>query len=247
MPDAPVTDGPPPIDTPPLDGPFEVDESPVVLHFTPEAEFTALDAEERALLDAATRGDRKEFLRTLLGVRQIWVPVVENGDLMLAPGRPGFQWHVDESSGRPVVPLYTGPGRMRDAMGGHPFVLSDLAKVLRFWPDPALELVINGGTAIGASIPGDRVTGMSLQVDADAAARLANDFPAQSDADVRCSTCAATRRWSSRSCWTPRCSCRSGAVRRRPCRPGPATRSSRGRRFRSTAARRSSPSPPSTG
>jgi hypothetical protein len=183
MPDAPVTDGPPPIDPPPLDGPFEVDESPVVLHFTPEAEFTALDAEERALLDAAARGDRKEFLRTLLGVRQIWVPVVENGDLMLAPGRPGFQWHVDESSGRPVVPLYTGPGRMRDAMGGHPFVLSDLAKVLRFWPDPVLELVINGGTAIGASIPGDRVTGMSLQVDADAAARLANDFPAQSDAE----------------------------------------------------------------
>ncbi|GAB2810607.1 hypothetical protein GCM10027176_14040 [Actinoallomurus bryophytorum] len=183
LPDAPVPDGPPPIEPRPLDGPFEVDESPVVLHFTAEAEFTPLDAEERTLLDAASRGDRKEFLRTLLGVRQIWVPVVEGGDLLLAPGRPGFQWYMDDSSGRPVVPLYTGPGRMRDAMGGHPFVLSDLAKVLRFWPDPALELVINGGTAIGASIPGDRVTGMSLQVDADAAARLADDFPAQSDAE----------------------------------------------------------------
>jgi len=168
---------------PPLDGPFEVDETPLVLHVTPEAEFTPLDEEERVLLDTARRGDRKEFLRTLLSVRQIWVPVVEGGDQMLAPGRPGFQWYVDESSGRPVVPLYTGPGRMRDAMGGHPFVLSDLAKVLRFWPDPALELVINGGTAIGASIPGDRVTPMSGQVDADAAARLASDFPAQSDAE----------------------------------------------------------------
>jgi hypothetical protein len=172
----------PPLDRP-LDGPFEVDETPVVLHITPGAEFTPLDEEERALLDAATRGDRKEFLRTLLSVRQIWVPVVEGGDLMLAPGRPGFQWYVDDSSGRPIVPLYTGPGRMRDAMGGHPFVLSDLAKVLRFWPDPALELVINGGTAIGASIPGDRVTPMSNQVDADAAARLADGFPAQSDAE----------------------------------------------------------------
>jgi hypothetical protein len=170
-------------DLPPLDGPFEVDEAPVVLHITPGAEFTPLDEEERVLLDAATRGDRKEFLRTLLSVRQIWVPVVEGGDMMLAPGRPGFQWYVDDTSGRPVVPLYTGPGRMRDAMGGHPFVLSDLAKVLRFWPDPALELVLNGGTAIGASIPGDRVTPMSSQVDADAAARLANDFPAQSDAE----------------------------------------------------------------
>jgi SseB protein N-terminal domain len=154
-----------------------------VLHFAAETEFTPLDEEERALLDAAARGDRKEFLRTLLGVRQIWVPVVEGGDLMLAPGRPGFQWYVDESSGRPTVPLYTGPGRMRDAMGGHPFVLSDLAKVLRFWPDPALELVVNGGTPIGASIPGDRVTAMSEQVDADFAARLASDFPAQSDAE----------------------------------------------------------------
>jgi hypothetical protein len=189
----PVPEGPPPVleavplaqDAPPAPpaGPFEVDESPVVLHFTPDAAFTPLDEEERTLCEAAARGDRKEFLRTLLDVRQIWVPVVEGGDLMLAPGRPGFQWYVDDSSGRPIVPLFTGPGRMRDAMGGHPFVLSDLAKVLRFWPDPALELVVNGGTAIGASISGDRVTMMSGQVDADAAARLASDFPAQSDAE----------------------------------------------------------------
>jgi hypothetical protein len=176
-------DVPPLTDPLPLDGPFEVDESPVMLHITPEATFAPLDDEERNLFDAASRGDHTEFLRTLLGVRQIWVPVVEGGDLMLAPGRPGFQWYVDDSSGRPVVPLYTGPGRMRDAMGGHPFVLSDLAKVLRFWPDPSLELVINGGTPIGASISGDRVNTMSSQVDADAAARLARDFPAQSDAE----------------------------------------------------------------
>jgi hypothetical protein len=180
---APHPEAPPQESAAPLDGPFEVDESPVALHFTPDTEFAPLDEEERRLLDAATRGDREEFLRTLLSARQIWVPVVEGGDLMLAPGRPGFQWYVDDSSGRPVVPLYTGPGRMRDAMGGHPFVLSDFAKVLRFWPDPALELVVNGGTAIGASIPGDQVTTMSSQVDADAAARLARDFPAQSDAE----------------------------------------------------------------
>jgi hypothetical protein len=172
-----------PMGAPPPDGPFEVDESPLVLHITPDAVFTPLDDEERSLYEAASRGDRKEFLRTLLGVRQIWVPIVEGGDLMLAPGRPGFQWYVDDSSGRPVVPLYTGPSRMKDAMGGHPFVLSDLAKVLRFWPDPSLELVINGGTPIGASIAGDRVTAMAAQVDADAAARLATDFPAQSDAE----------------------------------------------------------------
>ncbi|MFB9838150.1 SseB family protein, partial [Actinoallomurus acaciae] len=177
-PPAPAYDVPPP-----LDGPLDVDPSPLALHFTPDAEFTPLDEEERSLLEAATRGDREGFLRTLLSVRQIWVPVVDGGDSMLAPGRPGFQWYVDDSSGRPVVPIYTGPGRMRDAMGGHPFVLSDLAKVLRFWPDPALELVINGGTAIGASVPGDRVTPMAEQVDAAAAARLARDFPAQSDAE----------------------------------------------------------------
>jgi hypothetical protein len=176
-------DIPPPIGAPPPDGPFEVDESPLMLHITPDATFAPLDDEERSLYEAASRGDRKEFLRTLLGARQIWVPIVEGGDLMLAPGRPGFQWYVDDSSGRPVVPLYTGPGRMKDAMGGHPFVLSDLAKVLRYWPDPSLELALNGGTPIGASIAGDRVTAMAAQVDADAAARLATDFPAQSDAE----------------------------------------------------------------
>jgi hypothetical protein len=183
VPVASAPEAPVPADPRPLDGPFEVDEAPLVLHITPEVTFAPLDEEERSLFDAASRGDRKEFLRTLLGARQIWVPVVDGGDTMLAPGRPGFQWYVDDSSGRPVVPLYTGPGRMRDAMGGHPFVLSDLAKILRFWPDPALELVVNGGTPIGASISGDRVTPMSSQVDADAAARLARDFPAQSDAE----------------------------------------------------------------
>jgi hypothetical protein len=166
-----------------FDGPFEVDVSALMLHIAPDAEFTPLDEEERTLHEAAQRGDRTAFLRTLLGVRQIWVPVVDGGDLMLAPGRPGFQWYVDESSGRRVVPIYTGPGRMREAMGGHPFVLSDLAKVLRFWADPSWELVINGATPIGASIPGERVAMMSSQVDADAAARLASDFPAQSDAE----------------------------------------------------------------
>jgi hypothetical protein len=183
VPVASAPEAPVPYEPRPLDGPFDVDESPLVLHITPEVTFAPLDEEERSLFDAASRGDRKEFLRTLLGARQIWVPVVDGGDTMLAPGRPGFQWYVDDSSGRPVVPLYTGPGRMRDAMDGHPFVLSDLAKILRFWPDPALELVVNGGTPIGASIPGDRVTPMSSQVDADAAARLATDFPAQSDAE----------------------------------------------------------------
>jgi hypothetical protein len=166
-----------------FDGPFDVDVSALTLHIAPDTEFTPLDEEERALHEAAQRGDRTTFLRTLLGVRQIWVPIVDGGDLMLAPGRPGFQWYVDESSGRRVVPIYTGPGRMREAMGGHPFVLSDLAKVLRFWADPSWELVINGATPIGASIPGDRIAPMSAQVDADSAARLASDFPAQSDAE----------------------------------------------------------------
>lgn len=156
---------------------------PVMLHITSGAEFTPLDEEERTLWEAAARGDRDSFLRTLLGVRQIWVPMVDDGDLMLGPGRPGFRWYVEESGGRHTVPLFTGPGRMRDALGGRQFVLSDLAKVLRFWPDPSLELVVNGGTPIGASIPGQSIVEMSHRVDAEASARLARDFPAQSDAE----------------------------------------------------------------
>ncbi|MCW2947333.1 MAG: hypothetical protein JWR24_4050 [Actinoallomurus sp.] len=169
--------------TAPHDVPFGVDRAPITLHITQDAEFAPLDDEERALYEAAARGDRETFLRTLLGVRQIWVPIVEGGDLMLGPGRAGFQWYVEESAGRPTVPFFTGPGRMREAMGGHPFVLSDLAKVLRFWPDSGWDLVVNAGTPIGASIAGERITAMSHQVDAEAAARLASDFPAQSDAE----------------------------------------------------------------
>ncbi len=168
--------------TVPHDAPVN-DDIPVILHITQDAEFTPLDEEERTLGEAAARGDRDSFLRTLLGVRQIWVPMVDDGDLMLGPGRPGFQWYVEEFGGRRTVPLFTGPGRMRDALGGRQFVLSDLAKVLRFWPDPSLELVVNGGTAIGASIPGQAIVEMSHRVDAEAAALLARDFPAQSDAE----------------------------------------------------------------
>lgn len=158
---------------------------PLTLHFTAGAEFVPLDDEERLLHDAAARDDREEFLRTLLGVRQIWVPMLEGGDLILGPGRPGFQWYTRESGGRTVVPLFTGPGRMREVMGGHPFVLSDLAKVLRFWPDPACDLVINDGSPIGATIPGERVTALSRQVDDAAAERIASEFPAQNDAERR--------------------------------------------------------------
>ncbi|MCO5971866.1 SseB family protein [Actinoallomurus sp. WRP6H-15] len=157
----------------------------LIPHFTAGAEFVPLDEEERLLYEAAARDDREEFLRTLLGVRQIWVPMVEGGDLMLGPGRPGFEWYTRESDGRTVVPLFTGPSRMREAMGGHPFVLSDLTKVLRFWPDSTWDLVINDGSPIGATIPGERITALSRQVDDAAAQRLAGDFPAQNDAERR--------------------------------------------------------------
>jgi hypothetical protein len=157
---------------------------PIILHIAEGAAFTALDDEERALHEMAVRGDAAGFLRALLNARQIWVPTVEGADPMLGPGRPGFRWLTgDGGGGRVIVPLFTGPGRMREAMGGHPFVLSDLPKVLRFWPDAGWELVVNAGTAIGASIPGEHVTGMSARVDAEAAAQLANGFPAQSDAE----------------------------------------------------------------
>ncbi len=190
-PAAPRQDAPPAEAIPPAPAPESApaqqrptaDETPVMLHITPDSAFTPLDEEERTLHEAAMRGDRESFLRVLLGVRQIWVPMVEGGDLMLGPGRPGFQWYTEESGGHRSVPVFTGPGRMRDAMGGHPFVLSDLAKVLRFWPDASWDLVVNGGTAIGGSVPGDRIVAISHQVDAEVAARLASDFPAQSDAE----------------------------------------------------------------
>ncbi|MEV0401108.1 SseB family protein [Actinoallomurus sp. NPDC050550] len=158
---------------------------PLAPHFTSDADFIPLDEEERLLYDAAARDDREGLLRTLLGASQIWVPMVEGGDLMLGPGRPGFQWYTRESGGRTVVPLFTGPSRMREAMGGHPFILSDLTKILRFWPDPAWDLVMNDGSAIGVTIPGDRITALSRRVDDEAAERLASDFPAQNDAERR--------------------------------------------------------------
>ncbi|MCO6007052.1 SseB family protein [Actinoallomurus purpureus] len=175
---------PPDAPAPPRTRPSSSD-VPLTPHYTADAEFVPLDEEERVLYDAAARDDREGLLRILLGVRQIWVPIVEGGDLMLGPGRPGFQWYTRESGGRTVVPLFTGPSRMREVMGGHPFVLSDLAKVLRFWPDAAWDLVINDGSPIGATIPGERITALSRRVDDDAADRLAADFPAQNDAERR--------------------------------------------------------------
>lgn len=155
----------------------------VNLHITEGTAFTALDEEERALHEAATRGDRAGFLQTLLNARQIWVPTAAGADPILGPGRPGFQWYTQESGGQVIAAVFTGPGRMREALGDHPFVLSDLAKILRFWENPAWELVVNGGTPIGATIAGQHVRELSERIDAEAAARLAEAFPAQSDAE----------------------------------------------------------------
>src|SRR5690606_3957605 len=63
--------------------------------------------------------------------------------------------------GEPVVAVFTSPERcveyLRGAGPDVPTVTVDLVAVLRRWPDTAHRLMVNPGSLIEISLPGDRV------------------------------------------------------------------------------------------
>jgi len=155
-----------------------------------EQAFQPANEVERELLRALADDDEEAFLKALADA-EVLLPVPREMDYALKPGRAGFPWRTEEVEGHTVVPVFTSPERLRDAAGDGAgqgpaeHITVPFTAVARYWPDRGWGLSVNGGTPVGAVLPGDRLAGLSEWADQVAAQRATEGFEPQNDLEQR--------------------------------------------------------------
>ncbi|WP_345020779.1 SseB family protein, partial [Actinomadura keratinilytica] len=150
------------------------------------SEFRPANDVERELLRAAAGNDHDLFLQTLADA-ELLMPVPDDMDYSLRPGRPDFPWLVREVDGAPVVPVFTSPERLMEAaepLGfGREFIRLPFTTLLRYWPDQSHALAVNSGSPAGGTVVAQQLPGLARWADQRAARRLAEDFEPQNDVE----------------------------------------------------------------
>ncbi|MFC9970025.1 SseB family protein [Spirillospora sp. NPDC127200] len=154
----------------------------------PRPEFQPANDIERGLLRAAAANDHDLFLQTLADA-EILLPIPEDMDYSLRPGRPGFPWQTREVDGAVTVPVFTSPERLVEAAratgAGTEFIKLPFTSVLRYWPDQGRSLAINSGAPAGGTILAEQLPGLAAWADQRAARRMAEDFEPQNEVEQR--------------------------------------------------------------
>jgi hypothetical protein len=119
-------------------------------HFEPQN-----DMEER-LFDAITRRDLEAFFKILLS-GQVLVPAEAETPWGTKPDDPDFPWLTVPVHDRPSIMVFTSLKWMHDAVGQSRFVMPEVLDLVSAWADPGWTLVLNPGTPIDATVPGDQV------------------------------------------------------------------------------------------
>ncbi|WP_242904660.1 SseB family protein [Actinomadura terrae] len=119
------------------------------------------DVEQR-LFEAATRRDTDAFFKVLLGA-QVLVPAEPDTPWGIAPDDPDFPWRPVAVHGEVCVQLFTSLKWMNEAIGSSRFVMPTLLEMVSAWPDVSWTLVLNPGTPIDATMPGEQVRALSGQ------------------------------------------------------------------------------------
>ncbi|WP_165950409.1 SseB family protein, partial [Actinomadura sp. GC306] len=150
----------------------------------PRQEFQPANDVERELLRAAANNDHDLFLQTLAGT-DVLLPVPDDTDYALRPGRPGFPWQTREVDGSTVVPVFTSPERLveaaRTAGTGTEYIKLPFTVALRYWPDHDWVLAINSGSPAGGTILAQQLPGLATWADQRAAQRMTDGFEPQND------------------------------------------------------------------
>ncbi len=115
---------------------------------------------EQRLFDTARRGDTDAFFKILLGA-QVLVPVDADTPWGIVPGDAEFPWRPVPVHGRTSIQLFTSLKWMNEAIGSSRFIMPSLLEMVTAWPDASWTLVLNPGTPIDASMPGDKVRTLS--------------------------------------------------------------------------------------
>lgn len=161
----------------------------------PQAQgFEPANDAERALLEAVAKGDDSAFVQVLAAAEAV-VPVPPDMDYTLRPGRPGFPWQVQEADGRVIVPLFTSPERMREAVSAEVFTPAatpatdfmhfPFTAVMRYWPDRKYALVVNPGSPVTGTVPGNRIGALAEWADEQANHRQSEPFEPQNEIEQR--------------------------------------------------------------
>ncbi|MEO3827389.1 SseB family protein [Actinomadura sp. B10D3] len=154
----------------------------------PRTEFQPANDVERDLLRAASTNDHDLFLQTLADT-EVLLPVPDDLDFSLRPGRPGFPWQTREVDGSTVVPVFTSPERLTEAARaagtGTEFITLPFTVVLRYWPNHDWLLAINSGSPAGGTVLAQQLPGLATWADQRAAQRMADRFEPQNDVEQR--------------------------------------------------------------
>lgn len=151
----------------------------------PRPEFQPANDVERELLRAAATNDHDLFLQTLAAT-DVLLPVPDDMDFSLRPGRPGFPWQTREVDGSTVVPVFTSPERLAEASGpGTEHIALPFTTTLRYWPDHDWLLAINSGSPAGGTVLAQQLPGLATWADQRAAQRMTERFEPQNDIEQR--------------------------------------------------------------
>ncbi|MFI0480890.1 SseB family protein [Actinomadura sp. 9N215] len=151
-------------------------------------EFQPANDVERELLRAAANNDHDLFLQTLAAT-DVLLPVPDDTDYTLRPGRPGFPWQTREVDGSTVVPVFTSPERLIEAAHaagtGTEYIKLPFTVALRYWPDHDWLLAINSGSPAGGTVLAQQLPGLATWADQRAAQRMTDGFDPQNDIEQR--------------------------------------------------------------
>ncbi|WP_433227183.1 SseB family protein [Actinomadura formosensis] len=152
---------------------------------SPRPEFQPANDVERELLRAAANNDHDLFLQTLADT-DVLLPVPDDMDYALRPGRPGFPWQTREVDGATVVPVFTSPERLTEASGpGAEYIKLPFTVALRYWPNHDWLLAINSGSPAGGTVHAQQLPGLATWADQRAAQRMTDRFEPQNDIEQR--------------------------------------------------------------
>ncbi|WP_143219820.1 SseB family protein, partial [Actinomadura sp. CNU-125] len=155
---------------------------------TRRPDFQPANDVERELLRAAANNDHDLFLQTLAGT-EVLLPVPEDTDYSLRPGRPGFPWQTRDVDGATVVPVFTSPERLieaaRAAGTGTEYIRLPFTVALRYWPHPDWQLAINSGSPAGGTVQAQQLPGLATWADQRAAQRMTDGFEPQNEIEQR--------------------------------------------------------------
>ncbi|POM27666.1 hypothetical protein BTM25_20840 [Actinomadura rubteroloni] len=152
------------------------------------APFEPANDVERELLRAASTDDHDLFLQTLAGA-EVLLPVPDDMDYTLRPGRPGFPWRTREADGVTTVPVFTSPERLVEEAqrtgANAEYLTLPFTTVLRYWPDKEWPLAVNAGSPAGGTVHAEQLPGLATWADQRAARRLGESFEPQNEVEER--------------------------------------------------------------